>query len=138
MKLLSATSVQHAKGAEEMRALTRRNQRYKTAVVVVAEKPYAEGFGDQNDLRLPRADVNKVKEARRLAENVVVVVLSGRPLLLGEAFKHADAVVAAWLPGTEGSGVVDVLTGAAPFTGTLPFAWPEVGGIGFSAAKVTP
>jgi len=52
-------------------------------------------------------------------------VVSGRPIALGEVFDEADAVVAAWLPGTEGDGVADVLFGDTKFTGKLSFSWHE-------------
>jgi beta-glucosidase len=54
-----------------------------------------------------------------------LVLLSGRPLILGEALDLSDAFVAAWLPGTEGAGVAEVLFGAKPFTGKLPTSWPR-------------
>jgi beta-glucosidase len=56
---------------------------------------------------------------------VVVVVVSGRPLILGDALGMADALVAAWLPGTEGAGVADVLFGDYRPTGKLSFSWPR-------------
>ncbi len=56
---------------------------------------------------------------------VVVVVVSGRPLILGEVLEQADALVAAWLPGTEGDGVADVLFGDYNPTGKLPYSWPR-------------
>ena len=56
---------------------------------------------------------------------VVVVVVSGRPMILGEAATQADALVAAWLPGTEGQGVADVLFGDYKPTGKLSFTWPR-------------
>jgi beta-glucosidase len=62
---------------------------------------------------------------------VVVVVVSGRPLILGETLGRADALVAAWLPGSEGQGVADVLFGQYKPTGKLSFAWPR------SMAQVT-
>ncbi len=54
---------------------------------------------------------------------VVVIVVSGRPLKLGDVLSQADAVIAAWLPGTEGEGVTDVLFGGYRPTGKLPFTW---------------
>ena len=56
---------------------------------------------------------------------MVVVVLSGRPLVLGDAAGQADAILAAWLPGTEGQGVADVLFGDVSPTGKLSFTWPH-------------
>ena len=56
---------------------------------------------------------------------VVVVLVSGRPLILGDVLDEADALVAAWLPGTEGEGVADVLFGDYAPTGKLSFTWPR-------------
>jgi beta-glucosidase len=55
---------------------------------------------------------------------LVVVVMSGRPMMLSDV-APADAVVAAWLPGTEGAGLADVLLGDKPFAGTTPYTWPK-------------
>ena len=54
----------------------------------------------------------------------MVVLVSGRPLVVPEVFEAADAVVAAWLPGSEGSGVADTLSGERPFEGRTPYTWP--------------
>jgi beta-glucosidase len=93
-------------------------------IVVVAEPPYAEGVGDSATLMLPDADVALVAEMRPLVKKLVVVIMSGRPVLLSD-FASADAIVAAWLPGTEGSGLADVLLGTKPFVGTTPYTWPK-------------
>lgn len=93
-------------------------------IAVVGERPYAEGRGDDADLRLSDNDVAVVARLAELVDHLVVVIVSGRPLVLADDLAPADAVVAAWLPGSEGAGVADVLTGAAPFSGRLPFAWP--------------
>jgi beta-glucosidase len=97
----------------------------RTGIVVVAEPPYAEGQGDSGNLRLPKADVDLVAAVRPLVDRLVVVILSGRPVMLDRLWSDADAVVAAWLPGTEGSGVADVLLGDTPFGGTTPYTWPK-------------
>lgn len=94
-------------------------------IVVVGETPYAEGVGDSADLSLPRAQVEMISRMREKAEKVVVIILSGRPLIITEQLPLADAWVAAWLPGTEGQGVADVLFGDRPFTGKLPYTWPR-------------
>jgi beta-glucosidase len=94
-------------------------------VVVVAEPPYAEGVGDSATLELPADDIAAVQAARPLVDRLIVVILSGRPVMLDDILSEADAVVAAWLPGTEGAGVVEVLTGDATFTATTPYAWPR-------------
>ena len=95
------------------------------AVVVVGEKPYAEFFGDREDLALDKDDLAAIANVKKAGIPVVLVVVSGRPLILGDALGQADAVVAAWLPGTEGQGVADVLFGDYKPTGKLSFTWPR-------------
>ncbi|MDO0911530.1 glycoside hydrolase family 3 N-terminal domain-containing protein [Streptomyces sp. DT2A-34] len=101
---------------------------HDVGVVVVGETPYAEGVGDVgngHDLRLSPADqaaVDKVCGAMKCA----VLIVSGRPQLIDdESLAGIDALVASWLPGTEGDGVADVLYGKRPFTGQLPVTWPK-------------
>lgn len=94
-------------------------------IVVVAERPYAEGRGDSSTLGLSEADLGVIAKVRPRVETLVVVVIAGRPVILGPEFDEADAVVAAWLPGTEGAGIVDVFVGDMPFGGVLPFTWPD-------------
>ncbi|MFJ8784859.1 glycoside hydrolase family 3 N-terminal domain-containing protein [Streptomyces sp. NPDC102476] len=100
---------------------------YDVGVVVVGETPYAEGVGDVgngHDLELSAADraaVDKVCAAMKCA----VLIVSGRPQLIGDRLGEIDALVASWLPGTEGDGVADVLYGKCPFTGRLPVTWPK-------------
>ena len=95
------------------------------AVVVVGETPYAEFFGDREDLALAKEDVEAIANAKRAGVPVVVVLLSGRPMILGDALGQAAAFVAAWLPGSEGTGVADVLFGDYKPTGKLAFTWPR-------------
>jgi beta-glucosidase len=95
------------------------------AVVVVGEPPYAEFKGDRDDLSLSKEDQAAVANAKGAGVPVVLVVVSGRPLILGDALTQADAVVAAWLPGSEGAGVADVLFGDHKPTGKLSFSWPR-------------
>ncbi len=91
--------------------------------VVVAEKPYAEGVGDAADLSLEGAAL--LERVKAQSRKVILVVLSGRPVLITDWVAQADAVVAAWLPGTEGQGVADGLFGVTPFSGKLPYTWPR-------------
>lgn len=97
----------------------------EAVVVVVGEKPYAEMKGDRADLRLPAEDLALIETAAAAGVPVVTVLLSGRPLVLGSALTRSDAFIAAWLPGTEGQGVADVLFGDFKPTGKLPRPWPE-------------
>ncbi|HEX8149545.1 MAG TPA: glycoside hydrolase family 3 N-terminal domain-containing protein [Pyrinomonadaceae bacterium] len=94
-------------------------------VVVVGETPYAEGVGDREDLSLDAEDAAAIDNMKRAGIPVVVVLISGRPLIVNEALAKADAFVAAWLPGTEGQGVADVLFGDYRPTGKLSFTWPR-------------
>jgi beta-glucosidase len=94
-------------------------------VAVIGEKPYAEGFGDRASLPLDAADVAVVDNLKRAGIPVVVVIFSGRPLIIDPILDKADAIIAAWLPGTEGDGVADVLFGARKPSGKLSFTWPK-------------
>ena len=102
------------------------------ALVVLGEKPYAEFEGDVPNLAFQPAagDADMIARFKSQGIPVVVVFLSGRPMFTGKLLNQADAFVAAWLPGTQGRGVADVLVagsdGKAPrdFTGRLSFAWP--------------
>lgn len=94
-------------------------------IAVIGEKPYAEMNGDKNDLSLHEDDVATVRQLKAAGIPVVVILLSGRPMILGEVAELADAVVAAWLPGTEGAGITDALFGDVPFSGKLPHTWPR-------------
>ncbi|ROQ29757.1 glycoside hydrolase family 3 protein [Gallaecimonas pentaromativorans] len=102
-------------------------------VAVYGEDPYAEGIGDIDNLEYQRGgkrDLALLKGLKAQGFKVVSVFLSGRPLWVNPELNASDAFVAAWLPGTEGEGVADVLVGthdAKPrfdVTGRLPFAWP--------------
>jgi beta-glucosidase len=99
--------------------------RFQAAIVVLGEKPYAEMFGDRADLSLTEEDLELIRIARGSNAPVITVLLSGRPRILGKALELSDAFVAAFLPGTEGAGVADLLLGAVPFTGKLPVTWPK-------------
>jgi len=99
-------------------------------VVVIGETPYAEMRGDRADLALAPEDIAAVKTMKAAGIPVVVVLVSGRPLILGDVLGTASAVVAAWLPGTEGQGVADVLFGDYKPTGKLSFTWPKAVGKG--------
>ena len=94
-------------------------------IAVVGEQPYAEGVGDRASLALSAADVAVIQRLRERSKVLVVVLLSGRPLIVTEQLAAADAFVAAWLPGTEGAGVADTLFGDTPFIGKLPYTWPR-------------
>ena len=104
------------------------------AIVVFGEKPYAEFQGDRATLALDAELTGPYATMRKLQDQgipVVAVMLTGRPLYVNPALNTADAFVVAWLPGSEGGGVADVLVGDGagnprfPITGKLPAAWPR-------------
>jgi beta-glucosidase len=97
----------------------------QAAIVVVGEKPYAEMMGDKKALDLDPADVAAVKRAKAAGLKTIVVLLSGRPMILEPILADADAILAAWLPGTEADGVADVLFGKYAPTGVLSHTWPK-------------
>ncbi len=94
-------------------------------IVVIGETPYAEGVGDKEDLSLAAEDVMAISNLKQAGIPVVAVLLSGRPMIIAEVLGQCDAFVAAWLPGTEGQGVADVLFGDYKPTGKLSFSWPR-------------
>lgn len=95
------------------------------AIIVVGERPYAEGIGDRADLSLEDADAIAIANAKKAGIPVVVVLMSGRPMILKDSLTQANAFVAAFLPGTEGQGITDVLFGDYKPTGKLSFSWPK-------------
>ncbi len=107
-------------------------------VAVIGETPYSEGCGDipapqggnscvnrPTTLEVDSADVAVVQKMKNAGLKTVVVLVTGRPLILDQILPIADAIVVAWLPGTEGAGVTDVLFGDVHPTGKLPRTWPS-------------
>jgi len=94
-------------------------------IAVIGETPYAEMMGDRSDLSLAPEDLAAVRNLKATGIPVVVVLISGRPMILGDVLDQVDALVAAWLPGTEGDGVADVLFGDYRPTGKLAYSWPR-------------
>jgi beta-glucosidase len=107
-------------------------------IAVIGETPYSEGCGDiptpvdgsycvsrPHTLQLDAADVQVVQRMKQAGLKTVVVLMAGRPMILDSIIDWADAIVVAWLPGTEGAGVTDVLFGDVHPTGKLPHSWPR-------------
>ena len=100
-------------------------------IVVVGETPYAEGVGDVGGsggqtMQISAADKAAIDRVCAAARTCTVVVVSGRPLIVDPAqLSEIDALVAAWLPGSEGTGVADDLFGEHAYTGKLPVTWPR-------------
>jgi beta-glucosidase len=104
--------------------------RRAVGVVVVGETPYAEGVGDVGQpghtMELSDADTQAIQTVCAAASRCVVLVVSGRPIIIPPTLlRNIDSLVASWLPGSEGEGVADDLFGAQPFTGRLPVTWPR-------------
>jgi beta-glucosidase len=111
-------------------------RKYGAIVMVAAEKPYAEGAGDipfpasmRHTSRYPQ-DLAALERVRGKGVPVVTLLYSGRPVAANDLINRSDAFIAAWLPGTEGMGLADMLLAGAngrpgfDFTGRLPFDWP--------------
>ena len=95
------------------------------AVLVIGEKPYAEMQGDRANLALDKEDVEAFQNLKSASVPIAVVLISGRPLIVNDVLGRAEAFIAAWLPGTEGQGVADVLFGDYKPTGKLSYSWPK-------------
>ena len=109
-------------------------------IVVVGETPYAEGFGDidgpewpwgtvaqqeEKSLSLVAADRAAIDRVCTAIPTCIVLIVSGRTQVITDQLGKMDALVASWLPGSEGAGVADVLFGRRGFTGKLPVTWPR-------------
>ena len=95
------------------------------SVVVIGETPYAEGSGNKANLSLPKSDIELIKKMKNLGHPVVVILISGRPLIIEPILHFSDVIFAAWLPGTEGDGIADVLFGDYQPQGLLSNTWPK-------------
>jgi len=95
------------------------------AIAVIGEKSYAEGSGDRSDLSLDMEDVEVVRKLKVSGLPVIVILVSGRPLIINSILPYCDVLIAAWLPGTEGDGVADVLFGDFQPVGILGHSWPK-------------
>ncbi len=100
-----------------------RNERADVGIVIVGESPYAEGVGDNEHPELSAEDLRTIANVKVISKKIVIIIVSGRPLDIRPYVDTWDAVIAAWLPGSEGAGIADVLFGDVPFSGTLPVEW---------------
>ena len=94
-------------------------------IVVVGETPYAEMEGDQESLALDKKDLATIDRIRKAGVPVVVIIVSGRPLMITDELDKWGGVIAAWLPGSEGKGITDVIFGDYNPTGRLSVTWPR-------------
>lgn len=114
--------------------ITETNPTESIAIVVIGEDPYAEMFGDIRDSQTLEfstlkkkysSDLETIRLLRSQGYKIVTVFYSGRPLYVNEEINNSDAFIAAWLPGTEGVGITDVLfsINGADFKGKLSYSW---------------
>ncbi len=94
-------------------------------LAIISEKPAAEGWDDNATPTLEASDLQVIAQLKKRANKVVVIVVAGRPLLIQNQLSSWDGLVMAWLPGSEGEGIADVIFGKTPFTGHLPLPWPS-------------
>jgi beta-glucosidase len=94
------------------------------AVVTVGETPYAEMKGDRPDPSLSAEDLKVIENVKKLKIPYVVLIISGRPIIIDKMINDAPAVVACWLPGTQAEGITDVIFGDFDFKGKLSHTWP--------------
>ena len=94
-------------------------------VAVVGENPYTEGVGDNPTIGLSSFDKAVLKRCYESGNKLIVVILSGRPLIIEEHVSKWNGLIAAWLPGMAGEGVSDVLYGDYSPTGKLSYSWPK-------------
>lgn len=99
-----------------------KSNKFSYAVVIVGEHPYAETQGDSLNLTIPEPGPSTISNVCG-SVRCVVIIISGRPVVIQPYMERIDALVAAWLPGTEGQGVADVLFGDYGFTGKLARTW---------------
>ena len=115
-------------GIEEYATTNRnsKNKKFDAAIIVVGEDPYTEMKGDSDQLYLSKKDKKSIDEVKKMNIPYVVILITGRPLIVDEIIDNSNAFLVAWLPGTEGGGVADILFGEKNLQGRLSFSWPKV------------
>jgi beta-glucosidase len=97
---------------------------FDAVIAVIGENPYAETEGDRSgNISIRDRDMETLRRIYEYRCPVIVIMLSGRPMNIGDEYKKWDTFIAAWLPGTEGGGIADVLFGNQDFTGRTPYTW---------------
>jgi len=98
--------------------------RFDAVIAVIGEDSYAETQGDRSvNINIRQGDIEMLRQVYGYGCPVIVIMLSGRPMTIGDEYQKWDAFIAAWLPGTEGGGIADVLFGSRDFTGRTPYTW---------------
>jgi beta-glucosidase len=115
---IGATKVLYSTGGTSTSGAT-------VGIAVIGETPYSEGQGDRTDLTVPSSQVAVVQALKAAGLKTVVVLIAGRPMILEPLMQYADAIVMAWLPGSEGAGITDILYKNVGPSGKLPMTWPR-------------
>lgn len=98
----------------------------KTAVICIGEMPYTETVGDVEDMNLPEGQYELVKQISEAVDNLIIVLVEGRPRIISQIEPLSDAIIQAYLPGNEGSqAILDVITGEVNPSGKLPYTYPK-------------
>lgn len=95
------------------------------AIVVIGEEPYAEGAGDNDNLTLRKSQIQLVRKLKKMGLPVITILISGRPMIINTELHNSDVLIAAWLPGTEGDGIAELLFGNYEPSGLLPMTWQK-------------
>ena len=126
---LGVNAVKHVKTLSELKSLSKNT--FSSVIIVWGENPYAEWYGDGDSSPYPylpdHAAFTKLVElaAKQFDAPIITLIISGRPVIFDSGvLDNTDAIVALWLPGSEGRGISDVLVGKINFTGRLPYSWP--------------
>ena len=117
-KIESHSSVTFSENGDEARD-------HDIIVAVVGETPYAEMQGDRESLELSNKDKILIEKLIKTGKPIVLILISGRPMIITPYLEHVDAVLAAWFPGTEGAGLADLLFGDVSPSAKLSFSWPR-------------
>ncbi|UCF63316.1 MAG: glycoside hydrolase family 3 C-terminal domain-containing protein, partial [bacterium] len=94
-------------------------------VAIIGERPYAEGAGDRSNLNLDSEDMSTIQNLKNAGIPIITILISGRPMIINQALQESQGFLAAWLPGTEGLGITDILFGDVAPTGKLSHTWPR-------------
>lgn len=94
-------------------------------IAAIGEEPYAEGNGDKDDLSLQKSQVQMIRDLKLKGVPVVTILISGRPMIINPVLHNSDVFISAFLPGTEGDGIADILFGDFSPTGLLPMSFPK-------------
>jgi beta-glucosidase len=105
---------------------TRGNYKGDVGIVAVGETPYVEDNGDSSTLALSSTDATEVSDVCSRVTRCIVLLFSGRPMIINSQLNQSSAFVAAWIGSTEGEGITDVLFGDDGFRGKLTYTWPKV------------